>query len=221
MDRVVLKPNAGDIKEAGRQFDAENEVLEEALQELFRQYPNNADIPPVLLKVTALNTLYSTQIPLYNSRIPTIFDVAAHIVDLGIDSDLLAGSPELVNRIAKTAASGKAGRYYYSFATKYCSWHDPNSYPIFDSRVLAYLGHLRKSGCLRDFHQNDLWDYPQFKKIVIQFRDENDLRDFNFKQIDKFMYLQGAVLVGRKDEPVEEEPILVPALDQPNEEVER
>jgi hypothetical protein len=88
MVEIVTKPSADDIRQAGAEFEFENKPLEEALRELFGQYPHNTQHAQVLLKVTALNTFYSTQIPLYHESKPTIFDVAEHIVTLDIDSDL-------------------------------------------------------------------------------------------------------------------------------------
>ena len=195
MEEIVTKPSADDIRQADAEFDSENKILEEALQELFGQYPHNTQPAQVLLKVTALNTLYSTHIPLYSARVPTIFDVTDHLVNLRIDSDLRLGSPELVARIAKIQVSNKAGRYYYSFATKYCNWHNPTSYPIFDSRVVQYLWHLRSHNCLGKFRQSDLWDYPKLRGIVEEFQEKNGLRNFTFKEIDKFLYLQGGALL--------------------------
>jgi len=221
MYEVVTKPTAGDIKQADAEFDTENNILEEALRELFRQYPHNTQPAQVLLKVTALNTLYSTQIPLYRASIPTIFDVAEHIVTLGIDSDLARGDDGLVSRIAHTEVPHKKVRFYYSFATKYCSWHNPNAYPIFDSRVYAYLCHLVNHGCLDSFRQYDLWGYPIFKKVIEGFRERNRLEEFTFKDIDKFLYLQGAMLFSHKKnmetEPIETEAIFVPVPGQPGE----
>jgi hypothetical protein len=125
-------------------------------------------------------------------------EVANHIVSLGIDPDLDRGSDELVGRIAKVVVSGKADRYNYSFATKYSSWHKPESYPIFDSRVGEYLWHLRKHGCLSRFHRDTLWDYPTFKRIVTEFRDKFGLGDFTFKHLDEFLYSQGGILLNQK-----------------------
>ena len=198
MTDVVMNPCAADIHRACEQFDAENETLERALGELFRQYPKNTDAAHVFLKVTALNALYGTQIPLYSDRIPVILEVANHIVGRGIDTDLDRGSEELVGRIMKVAVSGKAERYNYSFTTKYCSWQKPEFYPIFDSRVVEYLWNLRTHDCVCRFHKKMLWDYPAFKKIVTQFRDKFGLGDFTFKQVDKFLYLQGGILLSRK-----------------------
>jgi hypothetical protein len=219
MNEIVTKPNRDDIGRAVDEFDHENTDIEEALLDLFRHYPENSSTAHVLLKVTSLNVLYSTQIPLYSVRIPTILDVAHHIVNRQIDSGLRVGSPELIDRIARIQVTDKASRYYYSFATKYCSWHNPNSYPIFDSRALHYLCYLRDHGCLDDFRQGVLWDYPKFKRIVEQFREMNGLGEFTFKDIDKFLYLQGSrLLMGRGEREIkEDETILVPVPGQPDE----
>ena len=219
MNEVVTKPSAANIRQADAEFEAKYKIPEEALRELFGQYPRNIESAQVLLKVTALNTLYSTQIPLYSARIPTIIDVAQYIVNLGIDSALNRGDDELVRKIARTESPHKAVRFYYSFATKYCCWHNPKAYPIFDSRVVEYLWHLRNLDYLHQFPQKDLWVYPKFKKIVEEFIASNDLGDFTFKEIDKFLFLQGAILLGGKEkgEEKEEEAILVPVPGQPGE----
>lgn len=198
MSEVVINPRATDIQKACTQFDAENEILERALGELFKQYPENTDAAHVFLKVTVLNALYGTQIPIYSDRIPVILEVANHIVSLGFDPDLDRGSEELVGKITRVVVSGKADRYNYSFATKYCSWHKPDFYPIFDSRVVEYLWHLRRHGCLSRFRRDVLWDYPTFKKVVSEFRGKFGLDDFTFKQVDKFLYLQGGILLNQK-----------------------
>lgn len=48
--------------------------------------------------------------------------------------------PEVVDLIARvTVASSEKQLTFYSFASKYCSWHKPNQYPIWDFRVNRYL----------------------------------------------------------------------------------
>jgi hypothetical protein len=221
VDEILTKPSVDDIRRAGADFDSENEVLEEALGELFRQYPHNTRPAQVLLKVTALNAMYSTQIPLYSTRIPTLFELVDHIVALDIDSRLERGDEGLVFDIAKIEVPSKAIRFNYSFATKYCSWHNRNAYPIFDSRVYEYLCHAVNHGFLDSFRQKDLWVYAKFKAVIEQFQERNGLGEFTFKDIDKFLYLQGGVLVRRREkkerEPIQAEPILVPVPGQPGE----
>ena len=216
MAEVVTKPSADDIRQACAEFDSENKrILEEALRELFGQYPHNTSPAQVLLKVTTLNTLYSTQIPLYSERIPTIFDVVEHIVNLGIDSDLERGDDGLVNRISKMEFPPKAIRYNYSFATKYCSWHNPSAYPIYDSRAYEYLRHLMRHECLDRFPENDWGVYPKFKRMIEGFQERYRLGNFTFKEIDKFLFLQGSMLLDRKKDKetasIDAKPDLVPA----------
>lgn len=199
MTEIVMNPCTTDVHKACEQFDTENDTLERALGELFRQYPKNTDAAHVFLKATALNALYGTQIPIYSDRIPVILEVANHIVSLGIDADIERGSEELVGRITRVAVSGKADRYNYSFATKYCSWQKPEFYPIFDSRVVEYLWLLCNHNCISRFHKESLWSYTAFKKIVTDFRDRFGLSEFTFKQVDKFLYLQGGIVLQRRE----------------------
>jgi hypothetical protein len=222
MDEVVTNPSPDDIRRAVAEFDSEEKVLEEAIRELFRHFPHNTQPSEVLLKATTVNTLYSTQIRLYSASIPTIFDVVDNIVSLGIDSDLERGDVGLVSRIARTEVPSKKTYTYYSFATKYCSWHNPKAYPIFDNRVYTYLCHLVNQKCLDKFVQNDCWDYPKFKMIIEGFQKRYGLEEFTFKDIDKFLYHQGWILYSgsmekKEIEPIEEEAILVPVPGQPGE----
>jgi hypothetical protein len=167
-------------------FDRENEIIERALKELFNQFPGNSDPSHVLLKVVTLNRLYSTQIL-------AVTDVAQHIHRnaQGIDSALAAGFPQIVDTIARVtiSISGKE-RNNFSFATKYCSWHNPESYPIWDSRVDRYLWTLQKQDQFAPFFKKnaDLWDYPKFREVIIAFRDFYGLGSFTFKDTDKFLY---------------------------------
>jgi hypothetical protein len=157
---------------------------------LFSHYPRNNDLPRVLLKVVALNRLYSTQIF-------AVMDVASHIHQHAqdIDSALTSGSPEIVDKIARVtiSASGKV-RNNYSFATKYCHWHSRASYPIWDSRVDRCLWTLQKRDRFAAFFNAnaDLWEYPKFRDAIAALRDFYGLGSFTFKEIDKFLWSEGA-----------------------------
>ena len=200
MSEIVTSPNAINIEDACAYFSADKNEPDPALIELFTQYPKNIDFVHVLLKVVTLNTLYSTMIRVYSDH-PTVYDVARHIVDLKIDSDLDLCSPELVRKISKIDKDKKTF-YNYSFATKYCSFHRPESYPIYDSRVNEYLWHLRNLGGLKQFKRNVLYIYPEFKKIVDEFRDRYSLQAFTYKQIDAFLFYEGGKLLKKESEAV-------------------
>ena len=200
MTVVLVKPTVDAVKDAGKKFDEDNEPIEHALEALFSQFRENINPAHVLLKVTTLNDFYSTQIPLYSKRIPTVFEVANHIVKLGIDSRLGLGSSDLVYDIAKTEVANKGVHYNYSFATKYCNWHRPDFYPIYDSRVEEYLWYLQDSGLINPFQRQDLKRYYVFKEIVTGLRDGFLPERFTYKEIDKFLYYEGGKLLAAKEE---------------------
>jgi hypothetical protein len=141
---------------------------------------------------------------LYHTCIYALDTVARHIHAHAqeIDAALAAGSHEIVDKIAKVKVQGKVHNFF-SFATKYCSWHQPERYPIYDSRVDYYLWSLQQQNSFAAaFTHPHLWDYPKFHKIVVTFRDSHGLSEFTFKEIDKFLYLQGE----RPSIPVPDEP---------------
>ena len=118
--------------------EQENYVLQEhALVKLFFEtYPYNTDINDILIKAASLNDFYST-------NIFGIFTMAKHILNLDIDKRLQEGDASLVDDIAEITIGGKERRFY-SFASKYCSNHKPNLFPIYDSYVDRVLRHFRK-----------------------------------------------------------------------------
>jgi hypothetical protein len=179
-------PTPDKVKAACERFDRENEAAELALAELFQQYPDNTDLRHVLLKVVAINSLYHTHILALDA-------VARHIHanSKEIDAALAAGSLDVVDKIAKVEVQKKIYSFF-SFATKFCSWHKPDRYPIYDSRVDKYLWDLEKQNSFAPaFFHPYLWDYPKFHSIMVTFRDFHGLGSFTFKEIDKFLYLQG------------------------------
>lgn len=199
MTVVLEKPTADAVRKAINEFRGWEDEPDPALKLLFAQYPKNANLDHVLLKVVTLNSLYSTMIRVNSKLTPTIYDIARHIVDLNIDTILDEGSETLVDKIANTEKLakmlGKEKQYIYSFATKYCSFHRPESYPIYDSRVNEYLWHLRNLGELGQFKRMDLWNYSKFKKIVTEFRDSLLTERFTYKEIDQYLYVEGGKLL--------------------------
>jgi hypothetical protein len=164
-------------------FDKDNKLPERALKELIEHFPKNADPAHILLKVVAINRLYTTNI--FN-----VYRVVSHIADLKIDTDLETGSIDLVGKMAWVPIGDKK-RNNLSFASKYCSWHRPDCYPIYDSRAEESLWAYREEIGLRS--RNELC-----YQAVKRFRDRFKLGDLSFKQIDKFLYHTGNDLIEKK-----------------------
>jgi hypothetical protein len=184
--RPWIPPASADISALSSTFQDQNSVAENALGDLFARYPTNEYHPGVLLKVVAPNQLYSTWIL-------AVADVAEHIHTNAqkIDAAIQAEDPAIVDFIARVRISrtGKE-RVYYSFATKYCAWHAPSAYPIWDSRVDLYFRALRRVAALEFVpRRGELWQrYPEFKKMMMHYREHFGLVQFSFKQIDEYIW---------------------------------
>ena len=113
-----------------------------------------------------------------------------HIKELNIDERLANKDETLVNELAKVKINDKE-KNFYSFATKYCSHHDPINYPIYDSYVEKILMHFKKIDNFSNFKRDDLKEYPKFKQILIEFKKYYDIDDYNLKDIDKYLWQLG------------------------------
>ncbi len=159
-------------------------LQEDALKKLFTELcPKNIDVIDVLLKASTLNDFYST-------NIFSIYPVAKHICYLDIDLRLKAGDVTLVRDIQYVTISDTL-KNFYSFASKYCSHHNPLDYPIYDSYVDEVLCYFRNRDNFSDFQDGDLKDYVKFKGILIDFRAFYGLDKYNLKQIDQYVWQLG------------------------------
>ncbi|MCI6847232.1 MAG: hypothetical protein MR835_00020 [Erysipelotrichaceae bacterium] len=182
----IPTPCKREVKKYLDKWDSlENYVLQEnSLDKLFfKTYPNNDDINDILIKASSLNDFYST-------NIFSIFSVAKHIHSLNIDERLKKHDESLVNDIANIEISGKKITFY-SFATKYCSHHDPVNFPIYDSYVEKILVHFNKKDNFSKFTKKDLKDYAKFKRVLIDFKKYYCIDEYNLKDIDRYIWQLG------------------------------
>ena len=159
----------------------------EALDALFSAYPRNTCSWQVLLKVTALNALYKT-------RIMNVYPVVETILGVGrkLDSLILRADPAAVDlmKMVKFAKREKALNFF-SFASKYCHFHRPDQYPIYDQYVDAALRKLRRDKKLA--FQSDALnreEYAPFKSIVDAFIGKY-AAGCSYDAADKFLWLKG------------------------------
>lgn len=185
----MVRSSVGEVKKYLAMWDSgANGRLDAALATLFRVMPHNTDVGEVGVKLAALNSLYST-------NIFAVVQVARHIVDLGIDVRLADATvdPKLVEDIAKVTIRGKTRRNY-SFATKYCSFHRPDLYPIYDSIVSEVLnGLLRQGETFDEFRPGERWrtDYGLWCRSITKFRSYYGLDEFSVRDIDKYLWMLG------------------------------
>lgn len=166
---------------------------ESALKMLFKAYPHNNNLDEIIIKVASLNSLYGTNI--FN-----IFAVAEHISRIkNIDERLKNGDENLVGEIAKSGLKNKNGKeiIFYSFATKFCSFHNDRDFAIYDSfvaKVLAYFQRKDKFSkhkfSAESPNNEGLKNYAIFKEVLLEFKKRYKL-ECNLKSLDLYLWQFG------------------------------
>lgn len=191
---LLPTPTKESVREECENFDTDpsTQLTEEALRQLLKCVPNNTIVSDVLLKVVPLNKLYST-------NIIDVQTVARHIALLNIDADLANAKGTLVDRIAQVTIGTKK-RNNFSFATKYCSWHKPLEYAIWDANVDECLwGYKNRDGFATFKRQEISSTYASFLSIIDKFRKYYQLESFTLRELDKFLWQVGARLLAEKE----------------------
>ena len=157
---------------------------ENALDKLFFNLcPENKDMSDILIRCSSLNDFYST-------NIFKVHNVAKHFLNQKIDERLAVGDLNLVMDLANIEINGKRF-FFYSFATKYCSHHRPDIYPIYDSYVNKLLKYFRNRDGFMAFKESNLNEYSSYYNIIQSFKSFYGLQEFSVKQIDKYLWQLG------------------------------
>ena len=193
-EKIIEKnlPSAAKVNEYIQKWDQLEDYVsqERALDKLFLELcKNNTCIEDILIKCSALNDFYST-------NIFKVHNVAQHYMQKDIDQRLNEGDITLVEDLAHIVINGKAFNFY-SFASKYCSHHRPDIYPIYDSYVHKLLKYFRDRDknkgreCFCKFKEADLKNYQSYLTIIRAFQQFYGLNTFTIKEIDKYLWQLG------------------------------
>lgn len=161
---------------------------DEAIRKVVNAFLANTDLANVLAKVAIINSLYATS--LYY-----VFSMAKHIIDIeGLDYMLSQGAKEAVDKVRSGHGIlvKKTGKEFdfYSFATKYCSFHNPDTYPICDSFIVNLLLDLNKIYCWKPkLKRNDLLIYPFYIEIIDNCLKSIGMSEANCKTADKGLWI--------------------------------
>ncbi len=170
---------------------------ERIVKSVFAQYPGNTSLDSIVIKACVLNTLYST-------NINAIVAVAERILSLNIDARLTATDKALVNEIGRVRVNEKSKRNFYSFASKYCHFHN-TAYPIYDSFVEDMLVHYQIKNPFMSLRpgakpktkthiRSHLEDYGRFYNAVEAFKQRYGLQACSSEEIDRFLWGYGRLL---------------------------
>lgn len=174
---------------------------EELVNEVFKKNPSNTDKKQVWLKCTVLNSMYSTNLKgAFNPMVDKILSVD------NIDMLLAEGNMEVVDNIANVSFMFRdfvRQSEFTSFASKYCHFHNPSAYPIFDRHVRRMLYFINIQ---HPFYQNltlgRMEDYHYFKEVVDTFIDiflNDNGKLVSYKDFDRYIWTWAKTILG-KDE---------------------
>lgn len=161
------------------------------ITQCFKKFPNNSDRNLVAMKIGLIDITNSTNLILQKRRI-SIDELSKIIASiLNIDERIAVGDPEVVNEIARS--NGKIN--LFSFATKYCCYHniciyERDDYSIFDSVLAKYLPQY-----FDDITENQIqkwrksFDYKSYNDYITNKLDELNITVENRKRkFDHFVW---------------------------------
>jgi hypothetical protein len=187
---MILPDPATTIDNEIAQFDKQESSVEDTVRSLLIAFPYNEEFAHVLLKVIVISQLYSARVLNIDAA-----PLARHIASIPrLDHMLAEGLPEVVALIHDCDTTRIK---YYSFATKFCSWHNQDAYPLWDYNVdeaLWAYGNKGRKGGFAQFKRKELLDYARLVEIVKEFRDFYGL-NLSPKNMDKFLWRVGASLL--------------------------
>lgn len=181
------------IEEAGRivaetdNYGPEMEMITRCL----RKFPNNTDSDVVAMKVGLIDITNSTHLSQHKSKISMVelSNIIASIPD--IDARIKAGDPEVLNLIARS--NGKIN--LFSFASKYCCYHNRNFYERDDYSILdtvlkdylpSYFGCVTRNQIQR---WQDSFNYKAYNDYITRKLDELGITvEYRKRKFDLFVW---------------------------------
>lgn len=154
---------------------------------------NSTNWVNLFVKVEIINAVFNTGILSSRKYADYIFKNVKNI-----DIRLVKGDKSLVKEIATFRIEKKEDnsivvRNNYSFATKFCHLHQPELFPIYDSKVrkslLSYQKHFKGQLCPTNFTATNLKDYNYFCDVINRFKKISGDGLLSNRDIDRFLWL--------------------------------
>lgn len=157
----------------------------------FRRFPKNTDPDMVAMKIGLIDITNSTHLSQHKSKISMseLADIIAEISE--IDKRIEAGDPEVVNEIARS--NGKIN--LFSFASKYCCYHNRNlygkdDYSILDAVLKEYLPRYFDDVTKRQIQTwQDNFNYKAYNDYITRKLDELYITvEYRKRKFDHFVW---------------------------------
>lgn len=168
-------------------YGAENDLITRCLE----RFPYNTDSDLVAMKIGLIDITNSTHLSHYKSVISMV-ELSKIIVSIkDIDARIKDGDPEVVNEIAKSNGNINL----FSFASKYCCYHNRNfykkdDYSIFDGVLEAYLPLYFDDITKYSIEKwRESFDYGNYNNYITRKLDELNITvDYRKRKFDHFVW---------------------------------
>lgn len=163
------------------------------INDIIKSTPLNNDIQQIALKIALIDTTNSTNINKYKEKI-SLYDLALNIKSIeNFDTRVKNGDLSLVSELAFKNQKINL----FSFATKYCCYHnvcayDNDDYFIFDNILKKHL-HLYIPTATKNKLENlrSHRDYETYHKLLSDYLLENNINcEFKRRKFDHFVWNQ-------------------------------
>ncbi len=168
-------------------YGPENEMITRCLKE----FPGNTNQSIVIMKVSLIDFTNSTHLSQHKGKC-SVLQLSEIITGIDhIDERIAAGDPEVVNEIARCNNNGVN---LFSFASKYCCYHNCNlygrdDYSIIDTIVKEHLPDY----CDIKKTQLKAWQkefrYKDYNDFITKVLDDNGITtEFRRRKFDRFIW---------------------------------
>jgi len=173
----------------------EGDELNENLLKLFQTFNDDSNKFHVIIKVAALNKIYSTAITNINPVVEKIVKASNENPTFKSINDYV----EFVDKISKikwiNSKENSFERNNLSFASKYVHFISGHSTPIYDSYIWIVInGYLGQKNDTKTSFANPK-SYRGFYDTFERFKKEFQLEKYTNYQIDKFLWQYGKSMI--------------------------
>lgn len=162
--------------------DADFRWHEETIEWLMPQKPRNDEEWSVSVKAVLIDDLYDTKAYYY-------YNIAKHIMKIGLDSLLDEGTSRAVHALGFVRLDDQ-DMQFLTFASNYCHWHRPQTYPMMNPVVQQVLWSYR-SVLDGDLTWEQLDTYDGFWDALREFQEQLGLQDLSWRELDKGLRMLG------------------------------
>lgn len=192
----LQEPTDSFIQATLRNYETiEGNELNNKLQKLFNEFSDDKNKYDVLIKVAALNKIYSTAI----TNITPVVDKINNIANLNANLESIDSYIRLVDKISLVEWTNNKNNNFkrnnLSFASKYVHFLSNREIPIYDSYIWIIIqGYLGQKNQVKISFTNPK-DYQDFYCTFCNFKKIFELEEYSNYKIDKFLWTYGRKLI--------------------------